>query len=255
MLEASGTSGMKVAANGGLNLSIADGWWPEGADGQNGWTIGSPRKVYREQELQDQLDAEALYRLLEDEVVPLFHERDEEGLPQGWLDLVEHSLQTLPPVFDTDRMVGEYLDAAYRELAAGFFAMRADADRALRIAEHAARIRRGFDAIRIVEVRHTDVSEVRVGDRLEADVRVDLGSLTPADVEVELVIGSAPQDGDLVNAQVVTLETQGAPEGSVHSFHGEHTILRSGRYGGGLRVRPRRTSASPSSLRDLVLWA
>jgi phosphorylase/glycogen(starch) synthase len=255
MLEASGTSGMKVAANGGLNLSIADGWWPEGADGLNGWTIGSARKVYREQELQDQLDADTLYGLLEDEVVPRFYDRDEDGLPAAWLDMVTHSLATLPPVFDTDRMVGEYLEAAYRGLAVEHFAMRADKDRARQTAEHAQRIRQGFDAIRIVEVRHTEVSEVRVGDQLEAEVRVDLGDLRSDDVEVELVLGNAPVDGDLVNAIVVPLQPFGDPQRTVWQFRGQHRIARSGRYGAGLRVRPQRTSTSPSSLRDLVVWA
>ncbi|MGA0058691.1 MAG: alpha-glucan family phosphorylase [Planctomycetota bacterium] len=258
MLEASGTSGMKVAANGGLNLSIADGWWPEGADGENGWTIGSLRKVYQEQELQDQLDAETLYQLLEEQVVPCFYERDADGIPQAWVAKMIHCLQTLPAVFDTDRMVGEYLDKAYRDLAAGCFANQADRDRARRIADEAQRIRRGFDAIRILEVRHTDIAAVRVGDTFEAAVRLDLGPLAPDDVEVEVVLGNAQADGELVRTEFTDLavDENAAPadaEGLV--FRGTHQISRSGRYGVGIRIRPRRGSASPSALRDLVLWA
>ena len=255
MLEASGTSGMKVAANGGLNLSIADGWWPEGADGRNGWTIGSLKKVYQEQELQDQLDAETLYQLLEEEVVPCFYDRDADGVPRDWVARMIHCLETLPAVFDTDRMVGEYRDKAYVELAAGCFANITDRDRARRIADEAQRIRRGFDAIQILEVRHTDIGSVRVGDLFESSIRIDLGPLAAEDVEVEVVIGSAQSDGELVRTEVIALVPGEAQEDGAWTFSGEHTIARSGRFGVGIRIRPRRGSASPSALRDLVLWA
>ncbi|MCC6782981.1 MAG: alpha-glucan family phosphorylase [Planctomycetes bacterium] len=255
MLEASGTSGMKVAANGGLNLSIADGWWPEIADGRNGWVIGSEKRSYAQAELQDQLDAETLYRLLEDEVVPLFFDRDQDGVPAGWLDRVVHSLESVAPVFDTDRMVKEYFDRAYAELGRGFAAMQSDRGRAQRIADEAQRVRKSFEAIKILEVRHTETTDVRVGDAVDAFVRVDLGALTAKDVDVELVLGNATESGELANTTLVVLKPTGTPEGAVQDFAGQHTVTRSGRYGAGLRVRPKRFSASPSSLRDLVLWA
>ncbi|MFO1052182.1 MAG: alpha-glucan family phosphorylase [Planctomycetota bacterium] len=255
MLEASGTSGMKAAANGGLNLSIADGWWPEAADGRNGWVIGHEKKSYEQQDLQDQLDSETLYRLIEEEVVPLYFDRDDDGVPQGWMERVVHALATVAPVFDTDRMVQEYHDRAYSELGRGFAAMQSDRSRAQRIAEEAQRVRKAFDAIRILEVRHTETVDIRVGDRVDAYMKVDLGSLRPQDVDVELVLGSAQDDGELTSPTIVALAPSANPEGSVHEFTGRHEITRSGRYGAGLRVRPKRLSTSPSSLRDLVLWA
>lgn len=115
-LEASGTSGMKAAANGALNLSIADGWWPEVADGQNGWTIGGPRE-FEDQDAQDAADARELYRLLENEVVPLFFERDAHGLPRPWLERARHALTSIPPVMDMTRAVADYVDRAYVPLA------------------------------------------------------------------------------------------------------------------------------------------
>ena len=115
--EASGTSGMKPPLHGGLNCSIADGWWPEGFDGRNGWMIGDPGEEPDLDEAgaaaRDAADAEALYRVLEEEVVPLFYERDEEGLPRGWIERMLDSLLTIPPRFSTHRMVGEYLDGYY----------------------------------------------------------------------------------------------------------------------------------------------
>lgn len=110
--EASGTSGMKPPLHGGLNCSILDGWWPEGYDGRNGWVIGDETE-YESQTHQDDCDSEALYALLEDEIVPLFYERNSRDLPRRWIRRALRSVATVPDIFNTSRMVGEYVDRAY----------------------------------------------------------------------------------------------------------------------------------------------
>ncbi len=111
-LEASGTSGEKVAINGGLNLSILDGWWPEGYDGTNGWAIGSEPPDGAAHD-EDAHDAESLYHVLENEVVPTFYERDEHGIPRRWVHMMKRSIETLAPAFNSDRMVQEYTRKIY----------------------------------------------------------------------------------------------------------------------------------------------
>ena len=113
-LEASGTSGEKVAMNGGLNLSVLDGWWLEGYDGTNGFAIGSSVEGAEAADV-DQSDADSLYRLLEDEVVPLYYERDRAGLPRQWLALMKRSITTLVPDFNSDRMVEDYTRRIYNQ--------------------------------------------------------------------------------------------------------------------------------------------
>jgi starch phosphorylase len=110
--EASGTSGMKACLNGGLHLSVLDGWWAEAYDGSNGWAIGG--EVDHDEWAQDQRDAKTLFDLLQHEVVPMFHERDADGVPQRWVSMMRRSLMTNGPRFSATRMVREYADQLYR---------------------------------------------------------------------------------------------------------------------------------------------
>jgi starch phosphorylase len=107
-LEASGTSGQKVCFSGGLNLSVLDGWWPEGYNGKNGWAIGQEIEGI-DPAVQDEIDVTSLYELLENEVIPLYYDRDEKGLPRRWIARMKEAIRTLNPLFNTDRMVQEYV--------------------------------------------------------------------------------------------------------------------------------------------------
>jgi starch phosphorylase len=111
-MEASGTSGMKAAINGTLNLSVLDGWWVEGFNGRNGWAFGSPAGD-DDHGREDRDDAEALYRLLEEEVTPLFYDRDEEGMPVGWVEMMREAVISTLVAFSSHRMVAEYSELAY----------------------------------------------------------------------------------------------------------------------------------------------
>jgi starch phosphorylase len=111
-LEASGTSGMKSVMNGGLQLSVLDGWWAEAYDGTNGWAI--PGEVDSDPAAQDERDGETLHQLLGDQVLPAFYERDEQGLPRAWMTMMRASLRSLAPRFSATRMLAEYLDGPYR---------------------------------------------------------------------------------------------------------------------------------------------
>jgi starch phosphorylase len=110
--EASGTSGMKAAINGVPNLSVLDGWWAEGYNGFNGWAIGDHQRL-DDPEAQDQADAESLYRLIEEEVVPLYYRRDSDNIPRGWIQIVKEAIRTAAPVFSTRRMIKEYTEQLY----------------------------------------------------------------------------------------------------------------------------------------------
>ena len=253
MQEASGTSGMKAAANGGLNLSIGDGWWPEAADGRNGWTIAGDR-VYADQELQDQFDSASLYRLLEEEIIPLFYDRDAGGLPLGWVERVIHDLATIPGQFNTNRMVRDYYAQAYEKLGNNYAEFVADRKaRAKQMARDAQRIRRGFGSVKVAEVHVADLGELKVGEQFDVRLDVSTGDLNAADLRVELVVGNAV-DGGLQGVTCVALQPVAGANGTV-SFEGTYRVEGAGRFAHGLRVRARHAGDAGGTLKDLVFWA
>ena len=252
--KASGTSGMKVAANGGLNLSIGDGWWPEAFDGENGWQIGGSE--YKEQALLDQFDASQLYGTLEEEVVPLYFERDVEGVPARWLERVQRCLASVPMRFNTDRMVREYHDKAYAPLGAAFDELLRNKRWKLKmVVQENQRIRKGFAEIHILSAHVGELSSLHVGDPVEVRVEVNLGSLKPDDVRVELVMGHAAGELELTGRVAVPLAFVQTTSTNVHVFEGVRAMDRSGSFAYGIRVRARTDREYAGSLRDLVLWA
>ena len=254
-LEASGTSGMKVAANGGLNLSILDGWWVEGYDGKNGWSIGNER-TFTDQPLQNELDAENLYRLLEEDVTPLFFDRNAKGIPSGWLDRVRNCLETVPAMFDSTRMVSEYRDWGYLDNARNYFELTAGGNaRAIELADRAKRIRKAFDKLEILSATVTNLDDFHVGDEFRAAVDVQLGDLQPDDIVVEIILGHTGSDVSIHHPRVAELKPEADAEDGVVRYGGCHQMERSGNYTYGIRVRAREGAPWDHSLARFVRWA
>ena len=254
-LEASGTSGMKVSANGGLNLSILDGWWIEAYDGKNGWAVGGGR-VFPNQELQDELDGENLYHLLEEEVVPLYFARDTAGQSSGWYRRVRDNLATVPSVFNTDRMVEEYRDRAYAPLARNWFDLSGSNHQAAReLAARQVRIRKAFGEVKILGAQISDLSAIHVGDTIDVRVEVQVGALGTEDLCVDLVLGHANGERDLNHRIVVALAPTSSPKEGVRVYEGARRMERSGAFAYGIRARANRRGRLDLALEDLVLWA
>ena len=255
-LEASGTSGMKVPVNGGLNLSILDGWWVEGYDGDNGWAIGAGEE-YSDLTLQDDVESRALYDLIEQDLVPLFYTRGNDGLPRGWIRRMKRSITTLVPVFNTNRMVEEYTERCYipsHRRYAKLAGPKLDAAREL--AGWRKRVQSNWSQVKVENVEAPASEMHKVGSVFPIRVNVNLGSFTPADVEVQLCHGVLDSMGEIAEPRALVLQPEASQNGSARSvvFSGQVPCYASGQFGFSVRVLPKHENLPHPYEPGLVTW-
>jgi starch phosphorylase len=237
-LEACGTSGMKAALNGGLNLSIRDGWWDEMFDGQNGWAIPTADGV-EDPDRRDSIESAALYDLLENAVAARFYDRAE-GVPRRWTSMVRHTLSTLGPKVLATRMVQEYVETYY--VPAGVSARAAAADGfggAKDLSSWKARLRSAWSGVRVVNVDSTGLGDTpQVGQEIVVRATVELGSLAASDVVVRASYGRVDETDRLLDPATLDLHPAGEAEGGGTRFEGTIPLARTGPFGYTVNVLP-----------------
>ncbi|TDD09698.1 glycosyltransferase family 1 protein [Saccharopolyspora terrae] len=249
-LEACGTSGMKAALNGVLNLSVRDGWWDEMYDGRNGWAIPTADGV-SDPNRRDDLEAAALYELMSEHVAPMYYERNSDGVPGKWMSMVRHTLATLGPRVQASRMIREYVDGHYTPAAQSARAMFDDDFRGAReLADYRSRLQAAWNRVRVGDTEMSvDHGTPLLGGQVTVRARVDLAGLDPSDVDVEVVVGRVDDNDVLHDFVTASMKPIGDDR-----YAAAVTLPHAGPAGYNVRVLPRHSLLSePAELGKVVL--
>jgi len=257
-MEASGTSGMKAAANGAPNFSVLDGWWDEGYKSDIGWSVGHGED-YTDENYQDTVESQSIYDHLENEIVPLFYSRDARKLPRGWIALMKSALKNLCPVFNTSRMVRQYTESHYKPAATLYrYLSEEGMVRARTLAKSRTKVRERWPQVKIRQVTHSSQvpGGLAVGSRLKVEARVDLAGLEPNEVLVEIYHGLVNSRREFENGQRTPMSVSTRTKGErVNTFEGTISCDQSGLYGYSVRVMPKHPDLAEPRGMGLIHWA
>ena len=258
--EASGTSGMKAAANAVLNCSIPDGWWDEvWNDPKNsrkmGWAIGKGEE-YLDQSYQDQVEAESLYDVLERDIIPTFYERGADRTPRKWVARMKTCVDSLCPFVNAHRMVRDYVESYYVKADAHFRALGAsNAQRVRELAAALERIRREWHDVWVGEVEDGQSKAIPVASTMKVRAHVHLGRLTPQDVTVEMYVGRVDMHGEIIAGHAATMQPETKDDQGGYRYVGGISMSCSGLHGFTVRVRPNHPDLPAEFIPGLICWA
>lgn len=254
-MEASGTSGMKAVMNGGIHVSILDGWWDEAHDPAVGFAVGRGEK-YEDTETQDEVESRALYDLLERQILPEFYERDAAGLPRKWIKRMKRSVASLGSRFNSNRMVMEYTERHYAEAHRAAVSLTVQGLAGAKdLARHVRLLREKWGGVSIDDVQTEIGAQVPIRSTVGVKALINLGGLSPEDVRVQVFHGAVSSTGDLTSGRPTDMEPTSKPNGHGQTmFGGDFTVSRSGRNGFSVRVIPREDRLPSPFIPGLITW-
>ena len=254
-LEASGTSGMKAVMNGVLNFSVLDGWWVEGYKEGAGWAL-SQEKVYKNKDMQNEYDAQQIYQILEDEIIPLYYNRNSKGIPEEWVKYIKKCVSEIAPEFTMNRMINDYNDRFYGKLFKRSQILKAENHKvAIEIADWKDNIKSEWKKI---ELLYADTSELTSkilipGKKYMAKLALNINGLSADDLGVEFVISESNLEGELTVTNVVELKFEKA-EGSIAYFNVEFIPSKPGSLNYAFRVFPKNQLLAHRQDCAIVKW-
>ncbi|MBN2165689.1 MAG: alpha-glucan family phosphorylase [Marinilabiliaceae bacterium] len=254
-LEASGTSGQKAELNGVLNFSVLDGWWYEGYNEGAGWSL-TEKRTYENQQFQDELDAATIYSMFENEIIPLYYNQDENGVPKQWVQYIKNSIAHIAPEFTTKRMLDDYLDRFYNKLYDRFKLLKANEyQKAIEIAAYKRKVLAGWNDIEVMDIEMPDIWKVElgIGDIYEVNVILDLKKLTGIDVGIEMVFTDLSEGQSTKILSIKEFEVT-KKEGSKVYYSLKNVLKLPGVFNFGIRMFPKNSDLPYKQDFGLVRW-
>ncbi len=254
-MEASGTSGMKAAANGVVNVSTLDGWWCEGFSPDTGWAIGRG-EIYTDDQYGDKVEAEALYSILEQEVIPLFYKRNGQNLPHGWIAKMKSTMRTVAPIFNTHRMVQEYAERFYLPSERRYSSLiEDDYAHAKELNQWLINLQQHWQELHVDSIEGDDREGITVGSTVHLKAHIRTGALAPTDIQVQAYYGAVDSEGQIKRQGTVALDAVSQePDGS-WLYEGDICCVQSGLQGYTLRIQPAHHLLGSSPLPGMIVWS
>ena len=254
-MEASGTSGQKASVNGVINFSVLDGWWAEGYTQNNGWTIGGNQE-YESYEAQDQADSQSLYRTLEEKIIPTFYDRDKNGMPTKWIQMMKNSIITTGGKYSTSRMLVDYTKDYYMPLCKLTKKYYSNIDD---VAEFNSWKKDLYTNWKDVKIRQTenDLDNITIdaGNKIEVGCEIELPNIDVNNVTVEVYYGKILENGIVENVSITPMTlTEEDEEARKYYFTAKIELTTGGNYGYTFRVMPRHEMILEPANLDLIKW-
>ena len=253
-MEASGTSGQKAAVNGAINFSVLDGWWAEGYNSKNGWKVGESLE-YSDYETQDRADSQSIYDTLENKIIPMYYEKDENGISEKWMQTMKESIMSNGGRYSTARMLTDYVQKLYIPLCNLYNNYYTDLGKVGELDNWKESIKNAWNDIEITQENNLDNITLDAGNNIEVKCKVKLSNINKENIEAQVYYGRISENGTVDDITIIPMELEDSDEENrTYTYKAKVNLVNGGNYGYTFRVMPKHEMILDSANLNLIKW-